>query len=92
MERSLHAGDRDTKRSLVLFLWRFEFKPVLCLNYLLQSLAWFEGNLNHLGAGRRRASTRTSTSSLEGCHSKECRQRQTRRQYSAGVGFFVFRG
>jgi hypothetical protein len=23
----------------------------LCLNYLLQSPAWFEGNLNHLGAG-----------------------------------------
>jgi hypothetical protein len=29
------------------FLWRF--KPVLCLDYLLQTPAWFEGNLNHLG-------------------------------------------
>jgi hypothetical protein len=26
-------------------------KPGLCLNYLLQPPAWFEGNLNHLGAG-----------------------------------------
>jgi hypothetical protein len=42
------AGD-IAKRNLVLFLWRF--KLGLCLNYLLQSPAWFEGNLNHLGAG-----------------------------------------
>jgi hypothetical protein len=44
-----HAG--DSKKFLVLFLWRL--KPGLCLNYLLllQSPAWFEGNLNHLGAG-----------------------------------------
>jgi hypothetical protein len=42
-----HAG--DSKKLMVLFLWRF--KPVLCLNYLLQPPAWFEGNLNHLGAG-----------------------------------------
>jgi hypothetical protein len=34
---------------LVLFLWRL--KPGLCLNYLPHSPAWFEGNLNHLGAG-----------------------------------------
>jgi hypothetical protein len=39
----------DSKKLLVLFLWRF--KLVLCLNYLLQPPAWFEGNLNHLGAG-----------------------------------------
>ena len=42
-----HAG--DSKKFLVLFLWRFELG--LCLNYLLQPPAWFEGNLNHLGAG-----------------------------------------
>jgi hypothetical protein len=40
---------RYSKQLLVLFLWRF--KLVVCLNYLLQSPAWFEGNLNHLGAG-----------------------------------------
>jgi hypothetical protein len=39
-----HAG--DSKKFLVLFLWRL--KPGLGLNYLLQSPAWFEGNLNHL--------------------------------------------
>jgi hypothetical protein len=39
----------DSKKFLVLFLWRL--KLGLCLNYLLQSPAWFEGNLNHLGAG-----------------------------------------
>jgi hypothetical protein len=43
----LHAG--DSKRFLVLFLWRF--KLGLCLNYLLQSPERFEENLNHLGAG-----------------------------------------
>jgi hypothetical protein len=42
-----HAG--DSKRFLVLFVWRH--KLGLCLNYLLQSPAWFEENLNHLGAG-----------------------------------------
>ena len=42
-----HAG--DSKKFLVLFLWRF--KLGLCLNYLLQPPAWFEGNLNRLGAG-----------------------------------------
>jgi hypothetical protein len=42
-----HAG--DSKKFLDLFLWRF--KLGLCLNYLLQSPAWVEGNLNHLGAG-----------------------------------------
>jgi hypothetical protein len=42
-----HPG--DITEFLVLFLWRV--KPVLCLIYLLYSPPWFEGNLNHLGAG-----------------------------------------
>jgi hypothetical protein len=37
------------KRFWSYFLWRVELD--LGLNYLLQSPAWFEGNLNHLGAG-----------------------------------------
>jgi hypothetical protein len=46
---------RDTQeiaqntKPLVLILWRC--KLGLCLSYLPQPPAWFEGNLNHLGAG-----------------------------------------
>jgi hypothetical protein len=42
---------RNSKKLLVLILWRC--KLALCLNYLLQSPAWFEGirHFNHLGAG-----------------------------------------
>jgi hypothetical protein len=46
---ALHGHAGDSKKFLGLFLWRL--KPGLCLNYLLQPPAWFEGNLNHLGAG-----------------------------------------
>jgi hypothetical protein len=42
-----HSG--NSTKLLVLILWRC--KLGLCLNYLLQSPAWFTGNLNHLGAG-----------------------------------------
>jgi hypothetical protein len=60
-----HAG--DSKKFLVLFLWRL--KPGLCLSYLLQSPAWIEENLNHLG----RAGAFEITSSNECSYLKERR-------------------
>jgi hypothetical protein len=42
-----HSG--NSTKLLVLILWRRKLS--LCLNYLLQSTAWFEGNFDHLGAG-----------------------------------------
>jgi hypothetical protein len=48
-----HAGDSKKFLVLLFFARARRFKPGLCLNYLLllQSPAWFEINLNHLGAG-----------------------------------------
>jgi hypothetical protein len=45
------SGNRNSTKLLVLILWRC--KLGLCLNNLciLQPPAWFERNLNHLGAG-----------------------------------------
>jgi hypothetical protein len=44
---------RQKKKAIIdaPFLLLLRFKLVLCLNYLLQPPVWFEGNLNHLGAG-----------------------------------------
>jgi hypothetical protein len=51
----------------------------LCLNYLLQSPAWVEGNFNHLGAGAFEITSRrlpfervAAAMSKTICYSKEC--------------------
>jgi hypothetical protein len=77
----------DSKKFLVLFLWRF-YKPGLCLNYLLQPPAWFEGNHNRLGAGAFEITPRM----LPFERVAAAMPKTQRRQYAIfdmGLGFFM---